>query len=167
MPVRQEKLLITTLVRAEEALFETEAELGGNLVTTSLVIHGAKFAAESEAPAVGGASHGAVIAELAQADTREVRTTKFLHTWRNKLGNVPGLETAVTISPTPGPPGRDVEVKFSGAAKHTTKDAALALSEHLHQIPGVYAVEDDTSYGRQQQIFFANATRTGSRTISR
>ena len=141
------------LLSVEEALFETEAELGGNLVTTSLVIHGAKFAVESEAPAVDSANNGAVIAELVQSDTREVRTTKFLHTWRNKLENVPGLETAVTISPNPGPPGRDIEVKFSSAAKHTTKDAALALTEHLHQIPGVYAVEDDTSYGRQQQIF--------------
>ena len=63
----------------------------------------------------------------------------------------------VVLSANAGPPGRDIEVRLSGASKFETKEAALALAQYLEQTPGVYGVTDNTNYGRQQQILTLTA----------
>ena len=136
---------------AHEALLETEAELGGNLIVSSLIFNGANFRLSSDSLS-SGSNYGNIMVDLAQSDTRTVRTTEFVRRWESKLKSVPGLENVVVVTPTGGPPGRDVEIKFSGSSPTAVKDAALELAETLRTMPGVYGIEDDTSYGRQQQI---------------
>ncbi len=136
---------------AQETLEDTESELGGNLISSAIVFHGGNFQLNSES-LLGGANNGTVMVELVESDQRRVRTTEFIRLWESKLESVPGLENVVVVTPTAGPPGRDIEVKFSGADATNIKNAALELIENLRDIPGVYAIEDDTSFGRQQQI---------------
>ena len=139
------------MTSAYDALLETESEFGGNLIVSSLIFHGANFNLVSDS-LVGGANNGNIMVDLIQSDAREVRTTEFIRRWESKLKHVPGLEKLVVLSPIAGPPGRDIEVRFSGSDKISVKNAALELAEYLREVPGVYAIEDDTSYGRQQQI---------------
>ena len=140
------------LEKIHAALYDTEAALGGNLISTSFILHGA--ISELNAGQIGsrGPNLGSVAVELVQSDTRDVRTSTFLRHWRSQLDYVPGLENVVGLSARAGPPGRDIEVRLSGASKFETKDAALTLAEYLEKTPGVFGVSDNTNFGRQQQI---------------
>lgn len=136
---------------AHEALLETDSELGGNLIVSSLIFNGANFRLNSDT-LNSGSNLGNIMVDLTQSDNRTVRTTDFVRHWESKLKYVPGLENVVVVSPTGGPPGRDIEIKFKGASTTAVKNAALEFTEILRDLPGVYGIEDDTSYGRQQQI---------------
>ncbi|MDE0309688.1 MAG: efflux RND transporter permease subunit [Acidiferrobacterales bacterium] len=146
-----EKTVDEYMEYAYDALLETESDLGGNLIVSSLIFHGANFNVSSDS-LIRGSNNGNIMVDLVHSDDRDVRTTEFVRRWESKLKHVPGLEKLVVVTPLGGPPGRDVEVRFSGSDKTVVKSAALELSEYLREIPGVYAIEDDTSYGRQQQI---------------
>ena len=136
---------------AHQELLETEEELGGDLIVSSLIFNGANFSLGTES--LGSGSHlGNIMVDLVQSDLRTVRTTEFIQHWESKLTDVPGLENVVVVTPSGGPPGRDIEVRFSGPSKTSVKDAANELTDYLKNVPGVYGIEDDTSYGRQQQI---------------
>ncbi|MGB5538058.1 MAG: efflux RND transporter permease subunit, partial [Thiogranum sp.] len=52
-----------------------------------------------------------------------------------------------------GPPGRDVNVRLTGRDALTLKRAALELSSSLETIPGMFGVEDDMPFGREQLIY--------------
>ncbi len=136
----------------EDALFETEEEFGGGLISSSFILHGATSSREPGQVSKRGPNLGSVGVELIQSDLREIRTSTFLRSWRDRLDYVPGLENLVARSPTAGPPGRDIEVRLSGESKFETKNAALALIDYLENTPGVFGVSDDTNFGRQQQI---------------
>ena len=143
-----EKYLTTVL----DALYENEKELGGNLISSSFTTLGAISEQEPGRISRTGSNLGSVAVELVQSDSRDVRTSTFLRSWRDRLEDVPGLENVVVLTANAGPPGRDIEVSLSGASKFETKEAALALAQHLEDTPGVYGVTDNTNYGRQQQI---------------
>ncbi len=140
------------LKTVHDALYNTEKELGGNLISTSFILHGANSQISPGQVSSRGPNLGSVAVELVQSDTRTVRTSTFLRHWRNQLEYVPGLENIVALSANAGPPGRDIEVRLSGGSKFETKDAALSLAVFLEKIPGVYGVSDNTNFGRQQQI---------------
>ena len=140
------------LRKVEQALYETEQALGGNLISTSFTMHGANFSNEPGQIGSRGEHLGAVSVELVQSDTRDVRTSTFQRQWRERLHYVPGLENVVVLASVAGPDGRDIEVRLGGASKFEIKEAALALTDYLETTPGVFAVTDDTNFGRQQQI---------------
>lgn len=140
------------LKSVDDALYETEEALGGRLISTSFILHGAISEFYAGQISRQGSNLGSVCVELVQSDTRDVRTSTFLREWRARLDDVPGLENVVALTANAGPPGRDIEVRLSGTSKFETKDAALTLAEYLEQIPGVYGVSDNTNFGRQQQI---------------
>ncbi len=139
------------LEEIEELLYETDSELGGNLVRFSMVQHGSTHGDDGDRRRIGR-NYGSVVAELVQSDSREVRTTEFLRGWESKIQHVPGLETVIVLTTTAGPPGRDIEVEISGPSKTAAKNAAISLTEYLQELPGVYGILDNTSYGNQQQI---------------
>lgn len=53
---------------------------------------------------------------------------------------------------TGGPPGRDIDVRLSASDPLRLKAAAETLAAQMQEIPGLYAVEDDTPYGREQLL---------------
>ena len=144
--------VVDYLDTAEQALYATEAELGGNLISSSFLLHGAISNLDAGVVSKRGQHLGSVGVELVQSDTRDVRTSTFVRHWRARLVSVPGLENVVVRTSGAGPPGRDIEVRLSGATKFETKNAALALAEYLANTPGVYGTTDNTNFGRQQQI---------------
>ncbi len=147
-----EKTVHQYLKVVEDALIETERALGGDLISTYFVVHGANADRDLVDLSNRGTNLGTVVVELVQSDTRDVRTSTFIRSWRDRLEYVPGLENLVVLSPRPGPPGRDIEIRLSGGDRMEVKNAALALAEYLRNMPGVYGISDNTSFGRQQQI---------------
>ena len=116
-----------------------------------MVQHGSTHGDDGDRRRIGR-NYGSVVAELVQSDSREVRTTEFLRGWESKIQHVPGLEAVIVLTTTAGPPGRDIEVEISGPSKTAAKNAAISLTEYLQELPGVYGILDNTSYGNQQQI---------------
>ncbi len=137
----------------EQVLYETERDLGGNLIATVFSMHGTNTGEILGLPEGRGSHLGSVGVELVQSDLRQVRTTTFVREWRKRLEDVPGLENVTVLSQSAGPPGRDIEIRLSGGrSRFETKNAALALAEILENTPGVFGVGDNTNFGRQQQI---------------
>jgi len=94
-----------------------------------------------------------VTVELIPSDRRSVRNEDFLQTWESRISRPPGLEYVTFTSRVGGPPGRDVEVRLTGADADRLKAAALDLAETLRSVPGVSGIEDDMPFGPQQLVY--------------
>jgi multidrug efflux pump subunit AcrB len=136
----------------EQALYETDRQLGGGLVRTASVSNGLGIFSDS---AKGRASEqfATVTAELVASDARSVRNEEFLDSWKANFNEPAGLENITLTARRGGPPGRDLEVRLTGADSDTLKAAALDLIGSLRTITGVSGVEDDMPYGQQQLIY--------------
>ncbi len=140
------------LADLERALFETDRELGGNLVQTAVARLGSTVGTGS-AQGARGDQLASMMVELAPPDHRTVRNEQFLATWRGKVGATAGLESLTITSRQSGPPGRDLTVRLTGDNADALKAAALALGETMKGIAGVSDIEDDMPFGREQLIY--------------
>ena len=136
----------------EEALYEAERELGGNLVRASSVFNGRGLFANAR-QSQRGEQFASVQVELTPIDRRDVDNERFLAIWRSHFDDVPGLEYVTLSSRKSGPPGQDIEVRLTGSDATVLKQAALNLGESLRAINGVSGIEDDMPYGPQQLVF--------------
>ncbi|MCP5143056.1 MAG: efflux RND transporter permease subunit [Chromatiales bacterium] len=136
----------------ERALYETDAKLGGGLVRASVVSRGAAVFSDAHAKRQGD-QFASITAELIPSDARNVRNEEMLRVWEEHIQHAPGLEILTLTSRRGGPPGRDVEVRLSGASPSKLKAAGLELTEVLKTIEGVSGIEDDMPFGQQQLLF--------------
>ena len=84
---------------------------------------------------------------------KRVRNPQFIRAWQQRVVLPAGLEHFTISVRQPGPPGRDVNVRLTGRDALTLKQAALDLASSLETIPGVFGVEDDMPFGREQLIY--------------
>lgn len=143
----------TFINKVEEALYEAEAALGGDLVRMAKVSHGMGISSSTQSGRAGE-QFATITAELVSSDERMVRNQAFLDEWRKHFKDAPGLEK-MTLSSRQGggPPGRDLEIKLTGADTQKLKEAALAITTVLEGIEGLSGIEDDMPYGHQQMIY--------------
>ncbi len=106
-----------------------------------------------------GDQFGSVTVELTPSEKRDIRTETFINDWRSRIQVPAGIENFVVVPRRQGPPGGDLVVRLAGHDAHALKLAALELQASLRQIPGVYGIEDDMPYGREQVVF--NLTPAG------
>ena len=139
---------------AEQALRQIEADAGEPFI--KLII---KKAREDNRGA-SGSQLGHIIAEVTPGDQRGISTAEIISAWRRSLSLPPGLESFLVIGSNSGPPGADIDVRFTGQRVEQLKSASLELQEVLRDIPGVSGIRDDTSYGREQLIFELSPTGT-------
>lgn len=95
---------------------------------------------------------GGMVVELAPADRRTVRTQAVIEAWRAAFDPPPGLASVSIRAPRGGPPGRDVDVRLSGASLPELKAAAIELEALMDRYEGVFGAEDDLPYGRPETI---------------
>jgi len=138
--------------RVEQALYDAEAALGGDLVRVAVTRLGTLNNPEDQAPRAGD-ELASVIVELAEPDTREVRNPELMAAWRERVRLRPGVETFSISERRAGPPGRDVEVRLTGDEPEQLKAASLELQEALEAAPGVTGVTDDMPFGQEQLIY--------------
>ncbi len=100
-----------------------------------------------------GDQFGSISVELTPSEVRSVRTEAFIKDWQSRIKVPAGIENFVVVPRKQGPPGGDLVVRLAGQDAHTLKLAALDLQASLRQITGVYGVEDDMPYGREQLVF--------------
>ena len=139
----------------EQALYETDRELGGGLLRVAGVANGLGYFSNARQTQTGD-QFASVVAELIPTDAREVSNEVFLAHWEAKLELPPGLEYLTTTVRKGGHPGRDLEIRLSGASDRELKQAALQLADTLRAIPGTTSIEDDMPFGQQQLVYTLN-----------
>jgi len=100
-----------------------------------------------------GDQFGSITVELTPSEQRDVRTEAFIQDWQAHIEIPAGIENFVVAPRRSGPPGGDLVVRLAGQDAHRLKLAALDLQATLRQIYGVYGIEDDMPYGREQLVF--------------
>jgi multidrug efflux pump subunit AcrB len=136
----------------EGSLYATDSALGGGLVRAAAVARGLGVVASAPA-GQQGEQFASITVELVPSDERSVRNEEFLAEWERRIQRPPGLESLTLTSRRGGPPGRDLEVRFTGTDPEVLKAAALEVAEGLRAVRGVSGIEDDMPYGQQQLIY--------------
>ncbi len=95
---------------------------------------------------------GGLVVELEPSDRREIRTRDMIAAWQDSLRPRAGLESVNIASPIGGPPGRELDIRLSGASPDRLKEAALELRGLLQRYPGVRNLEDDLPFGKREEI---------------
>ena len=100
---------------------------------------------------------GSMVVELKTADKRKIRTNQFIKEWKDNIQFVEGLDKLTIRSPSGGPPGRDLDIRFQGDKLETLKIASNELIEIARTIPGVTSLNDNLEFGVQEKILTLNS----------
>lgn len=96
---------------------------------------------------------GGYTVELISGDLRGVHNAEFIRAWREEVRPLPGVERLSIIDLSAGgPPGRDLDMRLSGAPLRTLKAAAVELQEKIGDIPGVLSVADNLPWGKEELV---------------
>jgi multidrug efflux pump subunit AcrB len=96
---------------------------------------------------------GAYTVELISGDQRDVRNFAFIAALEREIRPIAGVERLTIFERSAGgPPGRDLDVRLSGAPLRTLKAAASELRERIKNIPGLIAIDDNLPYGKQEIV---------------
>ena len=144
------KVVRDYLSAMEQALWDTNEHLGGDLLVTAVVRQGMAESGDWERRT--SEYVGSVIAEISEPDERDVRNRAFIKEWRARIPVWPGLENLSINERVGGPPGRDIDVRIIGTDLRSVKAASVELKNVLSEIKGVSGVEDNMPYGREQVI---------------
>jgi multidrug efflux pump subunit AcrB len=134
-------------------LQQTERDLEqGRLINVALTYSGTISRDGGRGKATGD-QLGSIRLEMTPPDQREIRNEQFIRAWRERIKLPAGLESLNITSRKAGPPGRDLNIRLTGADAESLKNASLALMETLETLSGVSEVQDDMPYGREQFIY--------------
>jgi multidrug efflux pump subunit AcrB len=152
-----EQRALEALQTIENALSQAESTLsrdsGEKLVRASFVVLGQ--AALSSGPIGGGAGASGdnlaqIAVELTSSEVRTVRTPAVVRAWRDAIPPIPGVLEVAISEARGGPPGRDLDIRISGAEPEVLKAAALEAQKIISSFPGVSGAEDDLPYGKPE-----------------
>ena len=139
----------------ERAMRATERQLTGGengLVRFSYSVIGFPMGTRPSESPVRGGHVGGMFVQLVPADRRTILSGQFIEAWKQRIRSMPGLQQLKIKSATGGPPGRDVDVRLTGASTFELKKAAEELKLVLKTIPGVLATEDNLPYGKIETL---------------
>jgi len=143
-----EDQVVDGVARVEAALREAEKTLSPD--GAPLVV--ATFATIGRSGFSRGMNFAQVDAQLTVSEERTVRTSEIMSAWRKAVPDIPGLETSTLTGRRGGPPGRDIDIRLTGASVDVLKEAALEIRDVISGFPGVSAVDDDLPYGKPEIV---------------
>jgi multidrug efflux pump subunit AcrB len=141
-----------------QALRETEAALGGDLIEVATT-HRGIIGGSDDMPAQRGDQFGTIMVELVEPDARTVANSGFMREWRSRVRLPAGIESFTIVERRPGPPGRDIDIRLTEPGNDVAKlkAAALELASTLGTIRGVSGIDDDMPFGQEQLIYRLSA----------
>jgi multidrug efflux pump subunit AcrB len=143
--------MLGELQRAARVAADKLSDGRGGLIKAQLGKVG-QSASARQGEAISGDHLGSLDLELVPSDSRSIRTVDFIAAWRAEVRALAGLEQLTIKAVRGGPPGRDIDIRFSGASADALKLAALETRDLLQRFPAVSAIEDDLPYGRPELI---------------
>lgn len=102
------------------------------------------------ASGITGGHVGEVAVYLSPSDDRPFESRAFSEWWRDKIGDIPGVESlkfSFNMGPTAGAP---IDVELEHEDLSVLEAAANELAEKLREYPGVYAIDSGFSPGKEQ-----------------
>ena len=151
-PRARTQAMVAELERALHAADRKLTGGKGGLVRFNFSLIGAPLGTRPASSPVTGNHVGGMFIQLVPADQRTVVSGQFISAWRKEIRNMPGLQQVNIKAATGGPPGRDVDVRLTGASTAQLKKAAQELKTLLRTIPGIRAIEDSQPYGKIESI---------------
>ncbi len=132
------------------ALEDVEQSLDEDVVKVKVTRLGQGIS--SQGTGARGDQFASMIVELTSPDSRAISNQALISAWQERIPKAAGLDAVQITAVTGGPPGRDIDVRLTGADAFTLKEAAEVLAANMQEIPGLYAIEDDTPYGQEQLL---------------
>lgn len=144
-----EDAAINGILQIEDALGKAEQKLSeGN--DQSLVV--ATYATLGRAGNNRGDNVANITVQLTRSEERTIRTPDIVRAWRAELPKIPGISRVAIAERRGGPPGRDLDIRLTGAPLNDLKLAAQELQQELSGFPGTSGVEDDLPFGKPELI---------------
>ncbi len=140
---------IAGIMRIEEALKSAETTLSQD-GETDLVV--ATYATLGIAGNNRGDNVANIAVQLSRSEERTVRTPDIVRAWRAAVPEIPGVSRVAIAERRGGPPGRDLDIRLSGAPLLDLKAVAEELQQELSAFPGTSGVEDDLPYGKPELL---------------
>ncbi len=102
---------------------------------------------------LSGDNIGSVHVELVSSDLRPVGLDRLIQAWRDRIPDMPNVETLTLKERTGGPPGRELDIRLRGGhSLDELKLASLELQALLKRLPGVSQIDDDLPYGKEEVL---------------
>jgi multidrug efflux pump subunit AcrB len=140
---------IAGLLRIEQALKAAEVKLTADNAETLVV---ATYATLGRSGNNQGDNIANISVQLSLSEERTVRTPEIVRAWRAALPAIPGISRIAIAERRGGPPGRDLDIRLTGAPLKELKAAAHELQQELSIFPGTSGVEDDLPYGKPELL---------------
>ncbi|MBN9669296.1 efflux RND transporter permease subunit [Roseibium aggregatum] len=140
---------IAGILRIEEALMEAQVALAEG-TDQNLVV--GTYATLGKAGNNSGDNVANITVQLTRSEERSVRTPEIVRAWRSALPSIPGISRIAIAERRGGPPGRDLDIRLSGAPLNVMKAAAQELQQELSGFPGTSGVEDDLPFGKPELV---------------
>jgi multidrug efflux pump subunit AcrB len=103
-------------------------------------------------PAEFGSHVGEIWLELASSEKRKnISTYMILNQWRNRVGEIPGVESIVFSTLEGGPAGNPIEIQLSGQDFNQVQQAADELKAEIATYPGTFDISDNFKPGKQEK----------------
>jgi hydrophobic/amphiphilic exporter-1 (mainly G- bacteria), HAE1 family len=113
----------------------------------------------------GGGHVGQIFVELFDTEIRDIHSDRLIELWREKVGEIPGVETITFGTVGVGPGGKAIEFKLlaSSTAVDQLDEVTRAIKAKLATYDGVFDVADDNQAGKWEFQFAVkdNAIATG------
>ncbi len=155
-PVQRTRELNERMVAAARAIME---ENGGEArISRGVFSQVGNSGSFRGGPQGGGpafsASHKAEVAVfLVSSDQRAITSTEFTAKWRERIGDVPGLESLKFHFSTGPSAGDPISVELAHKDLDVLEQAAGRVAARLADYTGVYAIDDGFSDGKPQLDF--------------
>ncbi|WMS44220.1 efflux RND transporter permease subunit [Acuticoccus sp. MNP-M23] len=88
--------------------------------------------------------------QLAPSEDRTVRTPALVRAWKKAVPDIAGIKRVSIAERRGGPPGRDVDMRLTGADPSVMKAAATEAMAAMAALPGVTAVTDNLPLGKPE-----------------
>jgi multidrug efflux pump subunit AcrB len=153
-PVAETEVVQHRLVTAAQGVL---ADYGGAHLSrgtyTSIGGGGSSFGPRGSPTGVTGGHLVDVQVYLVPSDQREFTASTFANEWRQRIGEIPGLE-ALTFDYSTGPSASaDIEVELSHPNTEILEQAAGELATALSGFAGVTSIDDGFVHGKAQLDF--------------
>ncbi|MGI9435875.1 MAG: efflux RND transporter permease subunit, partial [Geminicoccaceae bacterium] len=123
----------------------------GELAVMSFVRIGTAIDRNAANRRLVGDNVGSLHVELLSSDLRPVAIGTLIEAWRERIPDIPSVETLTIKERTGGPPGREVDIRLRGGnSLDQLKQASLELQNQLKRLPGVSQIGDDLPYGKEE-----------------
>ncbi|POF34887.1 efflux RND transporter permease subunit [Roseibium marinum] len=140
---------IAAILRIEDALKVAEKDLTEGS-DQKLVL--ATYATLGSAGNSRGDNVANISVQLTLSEERTIRTPEIVRAWQAAVPPIAGTSRIAIAERRGGPPGRDLDIRLSGAPLKDLKTAAQELQQELSGFPGTSAVEDDLPYGKPELV---------------